>query len=179
MPRQTGRLDPAGSAFKASTASSCVYSTPERQSVDKFRERRGIVDEGEHIEELPPPQHASIDFGKCGRVACLVPEHRIENGDLGCTLGAVFCRPGRRSEQVLLDDSTAAGCAHALFSSPYPGFGFNPAASMPAMAQISSLSDVSPDTPIAPRTEVPSWIRTPPGTGTRRPCASAFTELMK
>jgi hypothetical protein len=38
---------------------------------------------------------------------------------------------------------------------------------MPAMAQISSLSEVSPETPIAPSRVVPSWISTPPGTGTR------------
>ena len=37
---------------------------------------------------------------------------------------------------------------------------------MPATAQISSLSDVSPLTPIAPSSFAPSWIRTPPGTGT-------------
>jgi hypothetical protein len=61
----------------------------------------------------------------------------------------------------------------------YPGFAFNPAASMPAMAQISSLSDVSPETPTAPSSVPPSWIRTPPGTGTRRPCASEFTASTK
>ena len=63
--------------------------------------------------------------------------------------------------------------------SSYPGLAFNPAASMPAMAQISSLSDVSPETPTAPSSVLPFWIRTPPGTGTRRPCASVFTALTK
>ena len=38
----------------------------------------------------------------------------------------------------------------------YPGLAFSPAASMPAMAQISSLSEVSPLTPTAPSRVVPS-----------------------
>ena len=61
----------------------------------------------------------------------------------------------------------------------YPAFAFIPAASMPAIAQASSLSDVSPLTPTAPSRAVPSMIRTPPGTGTRRPCAIVFTALTK
>src|SRR5882672_8918692 len=63
--------------------------------------------------------------------------------------------------------------------SSYPGFAFNPAASMPAIAQISSLSEVSPLTPTAPSRTPPSWISTPPGTGISRPCAIVFTALMK
>jgi hypothetical protein len=50
---------------------------------------------------------------------------------------------------------------------------------MPAMAQVSSLSEVSPETPIAPNKVPPSWIRTPPGTGTSRPYAIVFTASMK
>src|SRR5579863_6905010 len=47
----------------------------------------------------------------------------------------------------------------------YPGLAFKPAASMPAIAQISSLSEVSPETPTAPSSVVPFfWIRKPPGT---------------
>ncbi len=61
----------------------------------------------------------------------------------------------------------------------YPAFALKPAASMPAIAHTSSLSDVSPLTPTAPSKVVPSMIRTPPGTGTRRPCASAFTAPTK
>ena len=61
----------------------------------------------------------------------------------------------------------------------YPGLAFNPAASMPAMAQISSLSEVSPLTPTAPSSTSPSWISTPPGTGISRPCAIVFTALTK
>ena len=61
----------------------------------------------------------------------------------------------------------------------YPGLAFNPAASMPAIAQISSLSEVSPLTPTAPSRTPPFWIKTPPGTGTRRPCASVFTASTK
>ena len=62
----------------------------------------------------------------------------------------------------------------------YPAFAFSPAASMPASAQISSLSEVSPLTPTAPSSApLASCISTPPGTGTRRPCASVFTALTK
>src|SRR4051812_16621167 len=61
----------------------------------------------------------------------------------------------------------------------YPAFAFSPAASMPATAQISSLSDVSPLTPTAPSRPLSPSISTPPGTGTRRPCASAFTAPTK
>ena len=61
----------------------------------------------------------------------------------------------------------------------YPAFAFSPAASMPATAQVSSLSDVSPLTPTAPSRPPSPWISTPPGTGTRRPCASAFTAPTK
>src|SRR3954451_3437663 len=61
----------------------------------------------------------------------------------------------------------------------YPAFGLRPAASMPATAQTSSLSEVSPLTPTAPSRTAPSWISTPPGTGTMRPCASVFTAPMK
>jgi len=61
----------------------------------------------------------------------------------------------------------------------YPGFAFSPAASMPAIAQISSLSEVSPETPTAPSSAPPSWIKTPPGTGIRRPCAIVFTASTK
>jgi hypothetical protein len=61
----------------------------------------------------------------------------------------------------------------------YPAFAFNPAASMPAMAQASSLSEVSPLIPTAPSRTPPSWISTPPGTGTIRPCASVFTAATK
>lgn len=60
-----------------------------------------------------------------------------------------------------------------------PAFALRPAASMPAMAQISSLSEVSPETPTAPSKVVPSMISTPPGTGTMRPCASVLTASMK
>src|SRR5216683_2178265 len=62
-----------------------------------------------------------------------------------------------------------------LHTAGYPAFAFNPAASMPAIAQISSLSEVSPLTPTAPSRTSPSWISTPPGTGTIRPCASVLT----
>ena len=61
----------------------------------------------------------------------------------------------------------------------YPTFAFSPVASMPATAQASSLSDVSPLTPTAPSNVGPFMISTPPGTGTRRPCASAFTAPTK
>ena len=61
----------------------------------------------------------------------------------------------------------------------YPGLASSPAASMPAMAQASSLSEVSPDTPTAPSSVVPSMISTPPGTGTSAPLAIVFTESMK
>ena len=61
----------------------------------------------------------------------------------------------------------------------YPAFAFSPALSMPATAQASSLSDVSPLTPTAPSRTLPSVINTPPGTGTRRPCASVFTASTK
>ena len=64
-------------------------------------------------------------------------------------------------------------------SAGQPGLAFNPAASMPAIAQISSLSEVSPLTPTAPSRTPPLWISTPPGTGTRRPCASVFTAPTK
>ena len=47
------------------------------------------------------------------------------------------------------------------------------------MAQISSLSDVSPLTPTAPSRPPSPWISTPPGTGTKRPCAIVFTALTK
>ena len=71
------------------------------------------------------------------------------------------------------------GRHRSCVSSSYPGFAFNPAASMPAMAQISSLSEVSPLTPTAPSRTPPSWISTPPGTGINRPCAIVFTALTK
>jgi hypothetical protein len=45
-------------------------------------------------------------------------------------------------------------CRH-LFAPFTAGFAFSPAASMPAMAQISSLSEVSPETPMAPSSVVP------------------------
>ena len=61
----------------------------------------------------------------------------------------------------------------------HPAFAFSPAASMPANAQISSLSDVSPLTPTAPSRPPSPMISTPPGTGTRRPCAIVFTASMK
>ena len=61
----------------------------------------------------------------------------------------------------------------------YPAFAFSPAASIPAIAQLSSLSDVSPLTPTAPSNAPPSMISTPPGTGTMRPCASVFTASTK
>jgi hypothetical protein len=61
----------------------------------------------------------------------------------------------------------------------YPAFAFSPVVSIPATAQASSLSDVSPLTPTAPSNVVPSMISTPPGTGTIRPCASVFTALTK
>ena len=63
--------------------------------------------------------------------------------------------------------------------SDQPAFAFNPAAWMPATAQASSLSEVSPETPTAPRSVVPSMISTPPGTGTRAPLAIVFTASMK
>jgi hypothetical protein len=51
---------------------------------------------------------------------------------------------------------------------------------MPATAQISSLSEASPDTPTAPST-VPSGdlISTPPATGTARPPARSDSALVK
>ena len=61
----------------------------------------------------------------------------------------------------------------------YPVFACNPAASMPATAQTSSLSELSPLIPMAPRRTSLSWMSTPPGTGTMRPCASVFTAPMK
>ncbi len=61
----------------------------------------------------------------------------------------------------------------------HPAFAFSPAASMPATAQVSSLSEVSPLTPTAPSRVAPSWISTPPGTGTSRPCAREFTAPTK
>lgn len=60
-----------------------------------------------------------------------------------------------------------------------PALAFNRAASMPATAQASSLSDVSPDTPTAPSSLAPLWISTPPGTGTSAPLAIVFTASMK
>src|SRR5207249_11523206 len=51
------------------------------------------------------------------------------------------------------------------------------AASIPARAQASSLSDVSPEIPTAPRMARPaSRISTPPGTGTIRPSDRALSE---
>src|SRR5712692_5600590 len=51
-----------------------------------------------------------------------------------------------------------------------PGSALRPAASIPAMAQTSSLSEVSPEMPTAPRMSPPaSLISTPPGLGTIRP----------
>ncbi|MEY9705307.1 hypothetical protein ABIF50_007867 [Bradyrhizobium diazoefficiens] len=61
----------------------------------------------------------------------------------------------------------------------YPGLASSPAASMPVMAQASSLSEVSPETPTAPSSVAPSMISTPPGTGTSAPLAIAFTASMK
>ena len=88
---------------------------------------------------------------------------------LAMTDRKLFRRPGVRRD----DTSMCTG------NSSYPAFAFSPAASMPAIAQISSLSEVSPLTPTAPSRTPPSWISTPPGTGTIRPCASVFTALMK
>jgi hypothetical protein len=179
MWRQRGVWTRPGLHSKRALRARAFYSTPERYSVDKFRERRGSIDEGEHIEELPPPQHASIDFEVQPR---RMFGSRTSNREWRSWLHIgrrLFAGLGADQSRCCLMTARQPGCAHALFKSAHPGFGFNPAASMPAIAQISSLSDVSPDTPIAPRTEVPFWIRTPPGTGTRRPCASAFTELMK
>jgi len=62
---------------------------------------------------------------------------------------------------------------------PYPALAFSPAAWMPATAQASSLSEVSPETPTAPSSVVPSMISTPPGTGTSAPFAIVFTASMK
>ena len=64
-------------------------------------------------------------------------------------------------------------------TAPYPAFAFSPAAWMPATAQASSLSEVSPETPTAPSSVVPSMISTPPGTGTSAPLAMVFTASMK
>ena len=56
----------------------------------------------------------------------------------------------------------------------------NPAASIPKIAAISSLSDVSPDIPAEPIMLLfLSLIKTPPGTGTYSPFESAFTALIK
>ena len=63
--------------------------------------------------------------------------------------------------------------------SHHPAFAFSSAAVMPATAQASSLSEVSPETPTAPSSVVPSWISTPPGTGTSAPLAIVFTASMK
>src|SRR4029077_180756 len=52
---------------------------------------------------------------------------------------------------------------HDRRSKSHPAFAFSPAASMPATAQASSLSEVSPLTPTAPSKILPSWIKTPPG----------------
>src|SRR6188508_2871768 len=74
----------------------------------------------------------------------------------------------RRSLQRLLREQVHPG---QMDSRPdYPAFAFSPAASIPATAQTSSLSEVSPEMPTAPST-LPdaSLISTPPGTGTRRP----------
>src|SRR5437867_4585542 len=62
----------------------------------------------------------------------------------------------------------------------YPVSPTSVAASIPARAQASSLSDVSPETPTAPITAPPaSRMSTPPGTGTTRPSDMALSAPKK
>jgi hypothetical protein len=111
------------------------------------------------FEEFDVP-FASVNHGKCLGICQAAELHR----------GAFALRQSaRRLRPAPL----------VLIRVHYPAFAFNPAASMPATAQISSLSEVSPLTPTAPSRTSPLWIKTPPGTGTIRPCASVFTAPMK
>ncbi len=96
--------------------------------------------------------------------------------NLKCVLRALSVLATERARAM---GRLVAGAALWVCSCVHPALAFNPAASMPAIAQISSLSEVSPLTPTAPSRTPPSWISTPPGTGTIRPCASVFTAPMK
>lgn len=60
-----------------------------------------------------------------------------------------------------------------------PGSATSPCAVIAAMAQASSLSEVSPVMPTAPMICPSCRISTPPGTGTSAPPASAFIDWMK
>jgi class 3 adenylate cyclase len=60
-----------------------------------------------------------------------------------------------------------------------PGFASNPTALIPSRAQISSLSDVSPEIPTAPIISPSETISTPPGAGTSRPPLMAVRALKK
>src|ERR1700730_17964780 len=93
----------------------------------------------------------------------------LKRSGLTAALNAHFCYLTRRTASAP-DHAAApiAGCDH-------PAFAFNPAASIPAIAQASSLSEVSPLIPTAPSRTSRSWTITPPGTGTRAPFASVFT----
>jgi 7-keto-8-aminopelargonate synthetase-like enzyme len=63
---------------------------------------------------------------------------------------SAFChRQNEKSARHGSDVVNILGC-------DYPGLAFNPAASMPAMAQASSLSEVSPLIPTAPSRTLPS-----------------------
>lgn len=87
----------------------------------------------------------------------------------------------RGDNAVLFPPSTSLALAKVVgeMNDHQPAFAFNPAASMPARAQISSLSEVSPLTPTAPSRPLSLMISTPPGTGIRRPCAIVFTASTK
>jgi hypothetical protein len=107
------------------------------------------------------------------------PKGDLPDGESEILPVGLFCRSRAGFARLLPSERECARPGMRSVVVDYPGFAFNPAASMPAMAQISSLSEVSPLTPTAPSRTPPSWIRTPPGTGISRPCAIVFAALMK
>src|SRR5262249_44778257 len=77
--------------------------------------------------------------------------------------------------RTIVDGSIDVRRCHA---GSLPGSAVSPAASMPAMAHFSSLSETSPEIPTAPITS-PSWSRisTPDGAGMSRPPLAAASAL--
>ena len=125
----------------------------------------------ERFQEGPTDRHRDLTAAWCSAAD--------RRSRLGQSVPAQLSRWGRKTDPHEAPRSRHDVASLARFADHYPAFAFSPAASMPATAQASSLSLVSPLTPTAPSKLLPSWIKTPPGTGTSRPCASAFTALMK